>query len=1007
MGPGALSASECVCDTGFFYNDGSTQKECQSCGLSFGESPRNACPANTSLSNVALDPGHWRISEGSAVTYECISGENKSIPCRGGSSADTDGVGYCAEGYHGPKCQLCSSPDHYFAFSSGECRECPKAGRTTGILFSIFAVFGAMLGLLYLIFHVPNYLPKPLAVLAWFMRRIVNAFKLFDIAPKFKMVFSFCQVAAALPSVYGLSHDLVERVWGRTFELFHLDFETVLLDGMCVGTYVHRLSLYCLVPLALMGAILLGGALYHVIAVYSGRSSQSRVSKTGLLTGMPAMLVTMFALLPMISAKIFHAFVCTRFVVTSSQSASEGSATYRYFLDADNYRVECDDGPEYAQVRATAVVFMLLWPIGMPIVFLLLLFRSRKAIQSRRPNALSNAIKFLHKEYEPAFFWWEPLEMMRKLFLTGFLLVLVEDPEKDFKRIFVATLVSLIFMLLTALARPFRSEANDFFCVGVHLVLVCMFLTASMLKLFVDFETYSPGSPSSVMGYDDDKDIAFVMLAFTGCIIVMSALFAIYTAWTMQQAPTIRLVETRARPQMTLSRGQTWHVFLSHIWGSGQDQCAIIKRQLQRLLSDVYVFLDVDDLQDISKLEEYISATASIMIFLSKGYFFSANCMREAVATTKMGKPILLMHEADVNKGGLSVEQAIDDCPEHSITEVDGVKIFHPLRSKIFFLNNRHSKSSSLDSGGSASSEPDVGRGHPRNIITWHRVYDFQLQSIKLLSHGILQGMPTFKGKEPAIFTPGEVTSKTFRFRHSLHIYTSPNNPGAVELMEELRSAHPEAFQDKVTWTSVQPTTITIFRGESKAAFTSMSRSSITNALSMFRGESEAAGTSMSRSSITKALSLTSQESHSPPIAPVSDRGVSSRADVRIQVDAATDAKQGPASNESSELPCTHMLLLVNKLTWVGEAGQKLQNEVRAMMAANLPIMLMHEVDPERNGCEFGLMFASDRTPKDLIDNKLYAAIAAPFHSGGHRQVSYALALRNTMGAAEVKKNKK
>ena len=34
----------------------------------------------------------------------------------------------------------------------------------------------------------------------------------------------------------------------------------------------------------------------------------------------------------------------------------------------------------------------------------------------------------------------------------------------------------------------------------------------------------------------------------------------------------------------------------SHIWSTGQDQVAVIKRQLQLLLPGVIVFLDVDDL---------------------------------------------------------------------------------------------------------------------------------------------------------------------------------------------------------------------------------------------------------------------------------------------------------------------------------------------------------------------------------------------------------------------------
>ena len=34
-----------------------------------------------------------------------------------------------------------------------------------------------------------------------------------------------------------------------------------------------------------------------------------------------------------------------------------------------------------------------------------------------------------------------------------------------------------------------------------------------------------------------------------------------------------------------------YHIFLSHVWSSGQDQAATIKRQLQRMLPGVGVFL--------------------------------------------------------------------------------------------------------------------------------------------------------------------------------------------------------------------------------------------------------------------------------------------------------------------------------------------------------------------------------------------------------------------------------
>ena len=44
-----------------------------------------------------------------------------------------------------------------------------------------------------------------------------------------------------------------------------------------------------------------------------------------------------------------------------------------------------------------------------------------------------------------------------------------------------------------------------------------------------------------------------------------------------------------------------------HTWASAQDQCAVIKRQLTRMIPGISVFLDVDDLDDINNLDEWIA----------------------------------------------------------------------------------------------------------------------------------------------------------------------------------------------------------------------------------------------------------------------------------------------------------------------------------------------------------------------------------------------------------------
>ena len=80
---------------------------------------------------------------------------------------------------------------------------------------------------------------------------------------------------------------------------------------------------------------------------------------------------------------------------------------------------------------------------------------------------------------------------------------------------------------------------------------------------------------------------------------------------------------------------------------TGQDAAAVIKNELQLLLPGIKIFLDVrtpaapparerrrcvrrytpsqqvDDLDDIGALEEYIGLSQMILFFLSKGYFRS------------------------------------------------------------------------------------------------------------------------------------------------------------------------------------------------------------------------------------------------------------------------------------------------------------------------------------------------------------------------------------------------
>ena len=90
------------------------------------------------------------------------------------------------------------------------------------------------------------------------------------------------------------------------------------------------------------------------------------------------------------------------------------------------------------------------------------------------------------------------------------------------------------------------------------------------------------------------------------------------------------------------------HVSIAHM-GTGQDCCATIKRQLKLMVPGASVFLDVDDLKSIDALEQYISGSAVIMLFVSKGYFLSKSELPLAAqAPTIMTLADTLLHAPQI-----------------------------------------------------------------------------------------------------------------------------------------------------------------------------------------------------------------------------------------------------------------------------------------------------------------------------------------------------------------------
>ena len=89
-------------------------------------------------------------------------------------------------------------------------------------------------------------------------------------------------------------------------------------------------------------------------------------------------------------------------------------------LKAD-YSVDCTTSL-HTQYQLLGLVAVVLFPLGIPLLFYLLVRRSRAAIQDKEHEDHKATLKryaFLLDDFKHEYYYWEPLDLCRKLILTS------------------------------------------------------------------------------------------------------------------------------------------------------------------------------------------------------------------------------------------------------------------------------------------------------------------------------------------------------------------------------------------------------------------------------------------------------------------------------------------------------------------------------------------------------------------------------------------------------------
>jgi hypothetical protein len=295
-----------------------------------------------------------------------------------------------------------------------------------------------------------------------------NSFELQLIYDRFKVLISSMQITSALC----ITFDGVP--WPRIFKDFSLALGVVNLDmsflfGMtnCQLSlpFLDKFLMHSLMPIVLLGAL---GVIHGVsrLSCVKVHEETKRVWKA--FAAKISITVTLL-IYPGLCVRIFQVFKCKGIMST------DGDTELMRVLQQD-FRVVCF-GSEHQTYMFVAMACLFVYVFGTPIMVGTLLRRSQEQLydtQHPKHESTKKTLGSLYAQYEGDFYMWEIAVMMKKMTLTGAMVVI--SPGSSVQ-ILVGLLIAIAYMLCVLKLAPFVQDADDWlsFVTSLQLSLTMLF----------------------------------------------------------------------------------------------------------------------------------------------------------------------------------------------------------------------------------------------------------------------------------------------------------------------------------------------------------------------------------------------------------------------------------------------------------------------------------------------------------------------------------------------------
>ena len=294
----------------------------------------------------------------------------------------------------------------------------------------------------------------------------------------------------------------------------------------------------------------------------------------------------LFLVYPRVTSVVLSTFSC--------EEMANGSS----FLKAD-YSVECDGA--YKAVYFTAgAVFFCVYCIGVPLLFfgLLQMYRGElyNPITNKPLPRARDEVGSLYVAFEPEAYWWEIVEMLRKLVLCGLLQYI--EPGSALQ-IAVALTISVVYGFFAAFASPFVDDMDDNVNGLCNLMVVGLGIFALLMKAgFADTPGYG----------EDTAGIFLIVIVYGSCGAVVAAIM-------YQMLFSRMMAKFRKKKKANTLLQMSFWAYLTNPSAYSErmlDENAALQRAVPGFLGVIDECNErIDDLKDVQKITPTLQEASS------------------------------------------------------------------------------------------------------------------------------------------------------------------------------------------------------------------------------------------------------------------------------------------------------------------------------------------------------------------------------------------------------------